>query len=46
MACGVTIALYLLSLVLQLVFGVWLALVLFHAKRLPGSCARCSFRRS
>jgi len=25
-----------LSLVLQLVFGVWLALVLFHAKRLPG----------
>src|SRR5258708_29686224 len=32
----VTIALYLLSLVLQLVFGVWLALVLFHAKRLPG----------
>ncbi len=32
----VTIALYLLSLILQLVFGVWLALVLFHAKRLPG----------
>jgi multiple sugar transport system permease protein len=32
----VTIALYLLSLVLQLVFGVWLALVLFHARRLPG----------
>ena len=32
----VTLALYLLSLVLQLVFGVWLALVLFHAKRLPG----------
>jgi len=32
----VTIALYLLSLVLQLVFGVWLALVLFHAKGLPG----------
>ena len=32
----VTIALYVLSLVLQLVFGVWLALVLFHAKRLPG----------
>ena len=25
-----------LSLVLQLVFGVWLALLLFHAKRLPG----------
>jgi hypothetical protein len=35
----VTIALYLLSLVLQLVFGVWLALVLFHAKRLPGNRA-------
>jgi multiple sugar transport system permease protein len=32
----VTFALYLLSLTLQLVFGVWLALVLFHAKRLPG----------
>ncbi|MBV9064465.1 MAG: sugar ABC transporter permease, partial [Methylobacteriaceae bacterium] len=32
----VTIALYLLSLVLQLVLGVWLALVLFHAKRLHG----------
>src|ERR1700761_7513277 len=32
----VTIALYLLSLVLQLVLGVWLALLLFHAKRLPG----------
>src|SRR5258707_1731365 len=32
----VTLALYVLSLVLQLVFGVWLALVLFHAKRLPG----------
>jgi multiple sugar transport system permease protein len=32
----VTIALYVLSLVLQLVLGVWLALVLFHAKRLPG----------
>src|SRR5258707_12819662 len=32
----VTIALYLLSLVVQLVFGVWLALVLFHARRLPG----------
>ena len=32
----VTIALYVLSLALQLVFGVWLALVLFHAKRLPG----------
>src|SRR5207247_8116896 len=32
----VTIALFVLSLVLQLVFGVWLALVLFHAKRLPG----------
>src|SRR5215475_7021215 len=33
---GVTIALYVLSLILQLVLGVWLALVLFHAKRLPG----------
>jgi multiple sugar transport system permease protein len=32
----VTIALYVLSLVLQLVLAVWLALVLFHAKRLPG----------
>ena len=32
----VTIALYVLSLVLQLVLGIWLALVLFHAKRLPG----------
>jgi multiple sugar transport system permease protein len=32
----VTIALYLLSLVLQLVLGIWLALILFHAKRLPG----------
>lgn len=32
----VTLALYVLSLVLQLVFGVWLALVLFHAKRLSG----------
>jgi len=32
----VTVALYILSLVLQLVFGVWLALVLFHAKRLSG----------
>jgi multiple sugar transport system permease protein len=32
----VTMALYLLSLVLQLVLGVWLALVLFNAKRLPG----------
>jgi multiple sugar transport system permease protein len=32
----VTIALYVLSLVLQLVLGVWLALVLFHAKRLHG----------
>src|SRR5206468_12286112 len=32
----VTIALFVLSLVLPLVFGVWLALVLFHAKRLPG----------
>jgi multiple sugar transport system permease protein len=32
----VTFALYLLSLTLQLVFGVWLALVLFHAKRLSG----------
>jgi multiple sugar transport system permease protein len=32
----VTLALYLLSLVLQLVLGVWLAMVLFNAKRLPG----------
>lgn len=32
----VTFALYVLSLVLQLFFGIWLALVLFHAKRLPG----------
>src|SRR5215831_5382516 len=32
----VTLALYVLSLVLQLVLGVWLALVLFHAKRLSG----------
>src|SRR5580704_14754335 len=32
----VTLALYVLSLVLQLVFGVWLALILFHARRLPG----------
>lgn len=32
----VTLALYLLSLALQLVFGVCLALVLFHAKRLSG----------
>ena len=32
----VTFALYVLSLVLQLFFGVWLALVLFHARRLSG----------
>jgi multiple sugar transport system permease protein len=32
----VTFALYILSLMLQLVLGVWLALVLFHAKRLSG----------
>ncbi len=32
----VTLALYILSLALQLVLGVWLALLLFHAKRLPG----------
>jgi multiple sugar transport system permease protein len=32
----VTLALYVLSLILQLVLGVWLALLLFHAKRLPG----------
>jgi len=32
----VTFTLYVLSLVLQLFFGIWLALVLFHAKRLPG----------
>jgi multiple sugar transport system permease protein len=31
-----TIALYVLSLVLQFVLGIWLALVLFHAKRRPG----------
>ena len=31
-----TVALYVLSLVLQLVLGIWLALMLFHAKRLPG----------
>ncbi|XSC45788.1 hypothetical protein ACF1BQ_007075 [Bradyrhizobium sp. RDT10] len=42
----VTLALYVLSLVLQLVLGIWLALLLFHAKRLPGSCAPCLFRRS
>jgi multiple sugar transport system permease protein len=33
----VTVVLYVLSLVLQLVLGVWLALVLFHAKRLSGA---------
>ena len=32
----VTIVLYVLSLVMQLVLGTWLALILFHAKRLPG----------
>jgi multiple sugar transport system permease protein len=32
----VTLALYLLSLALQLVLGIWLAMVLFNAKRLPG----------
>jgi len=32
----VTLALYLLSLAFQLVLGIWLALLLFHAKRLPG----------
>jgi multiple sugar transport system permease protein len=32
----VTLFLYVLSLVLQLFFGIWLALVLFHAKRLSG----------
>jgi multiple sugar transport system permease protein len=32
----VTFALYILSLVLQLFFGIWLALVLFHARRLSG----------
>ena len=32
----VTLALYVLSLVLQLVLGIWLALVLFNAKQLPG----------
>ena len=42
----VTIALYVLSLVLQLVLGIWLALVLFHAKRLPASCDPCSSRHS
>ena len=34
--CGSPSRSIVLSLVLQLVFGVWLALVLFHAKRLPG----------
>lgn len=32
----VTLALYALSLVLQIVLGVWLAVVLFRSKRLPG----------
>ncbi len=32
----VTLALYVLSIILQLVLGTWLALLLFHAKRLPG----------
>ncbi len=32
----VTLALYLLSLVLQLALGIWLAMLLFNAKRLPG----------
>ncbi|HLZ06150.1 MAG TPA: sugar ABC transporter permease [Bradyrhizobium sp.] len=32
----VTLVLYVSSLVLQLVFGVWLALVLFHSRRLSG----------
>lgn len=32
----VTLVLYVLSLVLQLFFGIWLALVLFNAKRLSG----------
>jgi multiple sugar transport system permease protein len=32
----VTLALYVLSLALQLVLGIWLALLLFHAKKLPG----------
>lgn len=32
----VTLILYFLSLALQLVFGTWLALLLFRAKRLPG----------
>ncbi|HEY3794420.1 MAG TPA: sugar ABC transporter permease [Bradyrhizobium sp.] len=32
----VTIALYVLSLTLQLILGIWLALILFNAKRLHG----------
>jgi len=32
----VTFALYILSLALQLFFGIWLALLLFHARRLSG----------
>ena len=32
----ITLALYILSLALQLVLGIWLAVILFHAKRLPG----------
>ena len=32
----VTVLLYVVSLALQLVLGIWLALVLFNAKRLPG----------
>lgn len=32
----VTLELYVMSLVLQLFFGIWLALALFHAKRLYG----------
>ena len=35
-AAGLDAAGSVFSLVLQLVFGVWLALVLFHAKRLAG----------
>ena len=42
----VTIALYVLSLLLQLVFGVWLAWCCFMPNACPASCALCSFRRS
>lgn len=32
----VTFALYILSMILQLVFGIWLAMLLFHSKKLSG----------